>query len=125
MRMRTSGVANDLIQQSLLGDAIDAGPVAVFVADEDQRYLAVNDYACRLLGYSREELLALTVTEVAVNPSAPEDYARMLSQGRHVGRTLLRCKDGTELEMAFRAGETTVGGMDVYVGVCWPLDGAD
>jgi hypothetical protein len=40
-----------------------------------------------------------------------------------VGMTILRRKDGTELPMNFRASQTTVGGMDVYVGVCWPVAG--
>lgn len=120
MRVST-GVAHDLIQQNLLGDAIDPGPVAVFVADEDQRYLAVNRYACDVLGYTRAELLGLLVTDVAVNAGAPEDYEHMLRSGSHVGLTILRRKDGIEIPMNFRASLTTVGGMSVYVGVCWPV----
>jgi PAS domain S-box-containing protein len=116
-----NGVAHDLIQQNLLGDAIDEGPVAVFVADENRRYLAVNETACRLLGYTREELLALEVTDVAVNREADEDYEHMVRTGAHVGLSILRRKDGTELPMNFRASHTRVGGMDVYVGVCWPV----
>ena len=117
----SSGVAHDLIQQSLLGDAVDEGPVAVFVADEDRRYLAVNRYACMLLGYTREELLGLTVTDVAVNTGAAEDYDQMMREGGHAGLAILRRKDGSELPMNFRAAEATVGGMAVYVGVCWPV----
>ena len=70
-----SGVSHELVQKSLVGEAIEGGPVAVFVADADQRYVAVNAYACRLLGYTREELLGLRVTEVAVNDGAGDDYA--------------------------------------------------
>jgi PAS domain S-box-containing protein len=121
--MRTNGVANELVQQNLLGDAIDPGPVAVFVADDDGRYLAVNEYACALLGYTRAELLELGVTDVAVNQGAADDYERMKRDGTHVGLTILRRKDGAELPMSFRAAETTVGGMAVYVGVCWPVAG--
>lgn len=121
--MRATGVSHDLIQQNLLGDAIDPGPVAVFVADEEQRYLAVNEYACELLGYTRAELLELDVTDVAVNPGASGDYEQMIRDGSHVGLTILRRKDGSEVPMNFRAAETTVGGMAVYVGVCWPVAG--
>ena len=52
-------VAEPLVQAGLLGEAIDRAPDAVLVADESMRYLAVNQAACRLLGYTREELLAL------------------------------------------------------------------
>jgi PAS domain S-box-containing protein len=118
-----TGVAHDLIQQNLLGDAIDDGPVAIFVADENHRYLAVNVYACELLGYAREELLELRVTDVAVNAGAADDYDEMMRTGSHVGLTILRRKDGVELPMNFRASQATVGGMAVYVGVCWPVAG--
>ena len=118
----TAAVAHDLVQKSLVGEALDTGPVAVFVADDDGKYLAVNAYACELLGYDREELLALRVTDVAVNEGAAADYAAMQRQGRHGGTTTLRHKDGSEVEMQVRACETTVGGMRVYAGVCWPVD---
>ncbi len=117
-----SAVAHELIQKSLVGEAIDTGPVAVFVADEDGRYLAVNAYACELLGYSREELLELKVTAVAVNPEATEDYGEMQRSGSSTGLTTLRRKDGAEIPMLFRASQTTVGGMPLFVGICWPVD---
>ena len=82
----------------------------------------MNAFACDLLGYEREELLALRVTDVAVNEGAAADYEAMQRTGRRIGTTLLRRKDGTELEMHFRASETTVGGMPLYIGVCWPVD---
>ena len=119
----SAAVAHDLVQKSLIGEALDAGPVAVFVADDDGKYLAVNAYACELLGYDREELLALRVADVAVNEGAAEDFEAMRRQGSRTGVAVLRRKDGAELSMHFRAGQTTVGGMALYIGVCWPVDG--
>ena len=95
--------------------------MAVFVADDDGRYLAVNAYACELLGYERDELLELRVTDVAVNDGAADDYGEMQRSGSHAGLTILRHKDGREMPMNFRASRTQVGGMDLFVGVCWPL----
>ena len=46
----------------------------VFVADENQRYVAVSRAACELLGYTREELLALRVGDVARYPEAEAEY---------------------------------------------------
>jgi PAS domain S-box-containing protein len=120
----SAAVAHDLVQKSLVGEALDTGPVAVFVAADDGTYLAVNAYACDVLGYDREELLALRVTDVAVNASAAADFEAMQRQGSRTGTTTLRSKDGRDLSMHFRAGRTTVGGMPVYVGVCWPVDEA-
>jgi len=124
MCLVSAAVAHDLVQKSLVGDALDGGPVAVFVADDDGKYLAVNAYACELLGYEREELLALHVSAVAVNEGAEADYETMRRTGEHTGAVVLRAKDGRELPMHYRAGKTTVGGMPLYIGVCWPVDDA-
>ena len=120
----SAAVAHDLVQKSLIGEALDYGPVAVFVADEDGKYLAVSTYACEMLGYDREELLALRVRDVAGNEEAAADFEQMKRDGIHTGVTVLRCKDGSDLTMHFRAGETTVGGMQLYIGVCWPVESA-
>jgi PAS domain-containing protein len=100
-------VAEPLIQASLLGEALDNGPVAVFVFDEDMRYVAANADLCALLGYARDELLLLRVSdEVLVNGT---------------GRRLawLRRKDGGAVELEYAARETTIAGMMVYVAVGW------
>lgn len=118
----TRPVAHEVIQKSLVGEAIDGGPVAVFVADHDQKYIAVNDYACRLLGYTRSQLLSLSVTDVAVNEEADADYEEMMRRGRETGRALLRAKDGSDVPVWFRASSTTVGGLELFVGICWPVE---
>jgi PAS domain S-box-containing protein len=117
-----SPVTHELVQKSLVGEALEHGPVAVFVADDDGRYLAVNAYACDLLGYTRSQLLDLRVPDVAVDPDAQANYAAMKRTGSHTGTTRLRHSDGSEIEMHFRASQTTVGGMLVYIGTCWPAD---
>ena len=43
-------VSSPLVQIALLGEAVDGAPVAIFVADENGRYAAVNRHACELLG---------------------------------------------------------------------------
>ena len=75
------------LQRTLLGEAIDEAPVLVFVADDEGRYVAVNRQACETLGYSRRDLLGMTVPEVAVAPEAPELYETMLREGRLEGTT--------------------------------------
>ena len=67
-----------LIQVGLLGEAIDRGPVGVLVADENMRYIAANQFACVLLGYTRAELLELRVTDVAPAPESPDRYTHMI-----------------------------------------------
>lgn len=114
------GVHEPLVQISLVGEAIEHGPIAVFVFDDDLRYVAVNEYACRLLGYSREELLALRAGALSTSPRALGEYTEVVRGQRDEGRTEVRRKDGTTLSLRFRACETRVAGLPFYVGVAWP-----
>jgi PAS domain S-box-containing protein len=107
-------VADSLIQTSLLGEAVENGPTAVFVADEDGNYVAVNRAACDLLGYSREELLELSVEDLAENGGR---FAEMRENGHLTGASELIRKDGTKVMFTYVAGKTVVAGMSVYVSV--------
>lgn len=115
-------VAQPLIQASLIGEAIDGGPVLIFVADEEMRYVAVNDYACGALGYGREELLSLAVPDVAADSDAGDQFTRFVRDGEMAGTTTLRRKDGSELRFAYRAKPTSVAGMTLYVSAGWLVD---
>ena len=109
------GVSEPLIQTSLLGEAVENGPVAVLVADERGRYVAVNQAACRLLGYSREELLTMRIADIARYAEAPTEWAAMERHGSHTGVASITCKDGSAVEFAYVAGATIVAGMPVFV----------
>jgi PAS domain S-box-containing protein len=112
-----TGVSEPLIQASLLGEAIENGPTAVFVADEHGKYVAVNQAACVMLGYSRQELLDLRVADVALYSEAGEEWSEMRQAGTRVGTSSLTRKDGAIVEFSYVAGETTVAGMPVFVSV--------
>ena len=114
-------VAQPLVQTSLLGEAIDTGPVLVLVADDDMRFVAVNRAACEALGYAREELLAMRVTDLAQYPEASGEYAEMMAAGERVGRSRLVRKDGSELEIEYRACRTKAAQMTFYVCVGFPV----
>ena len=109
--------AEALIQTALLGEAVDAGPALVFVADEEMKYIAVNRRACEVLGYTRDELLRLRVNEVAKTPDAPQAYDEMLARGFRHGTTFLTCKSGETVEFAYQARKTTVAGLLLYISI--------
>jgi PAS domain S-box-containing protein len=111
------GVSEPLIQASLLGEAIEHAPVAVFVADELGNYVAVNQAACLLLGYERDELLKLRVVDVARYTAAAVEWNEMRRSGTRVGTSLLTRKDGSLVDFSYAAGATTVAGMPVFVSV--------
>jgi PAS domain S-box-containing protein len=112
-------VAQPLVQASLIGEAIDRGPALVLVADEDMGYVAVNQHACDVLGYTREELLGLKVTDVARYRSAATDYRAMVAKGQSSGQPTLTRKDGSKVKVVIRAQATTLAGMTLYVAVGW------
>jgi PAS domain S-box-containing protein len=109
--------AEALIQTALLGEAIESGPALVFVADEEMRYIAVNQFACEALGYTRDELLALQVPDVAQGPSTPAQYDEMLVRGIRHGTATLTRKDGSTVEFSYRAAKTTVAGLGFFVSI--------
>ncbi len=118
-------LAQPLVQQFLLYDALDEGPSLIFVADEQMKYVAVNTTACRTLGYTRQELLALGVPDVAVAPEASEIYQDMLwARNGQRGVTPIRTKDGRVLSLAYNAGEVRVAGLPYWVSIGHVVDGS-
>jgi PAS domain S-box-containing protein len=109
--------AEVLIQTALLGEAVEAGPALVFVADEQMRYIAVNQFACEALGYTRDEMLALSVPDVAREPGAAMEYDEMLARGMRHGTAALTRKDGSTVEFFYRAAKTKVAGLSFFVSI--------
>jgi PAS domain S-box-containing protein len=103
-----------------LGAAIDAAPVCVFVADAGMRYVAVNAYACELLGYTEDELLRMRVSDVATYDEAPQEYSTMVASAYLRGSSRIRCKDGEELALRYVAGEVELDGRTLYVSIGAP-----
>ncbi len=101
----------------VLAAAVDAAPVCVFVADGEMRYLAVNTYACELLGYAESELLQMHVSDIATYDEAPQEYSELVESAYRRGVSRLRCKDGEELLLNYVAGELEIEGETVYVSV--------
>ena len=104
----------------LLGEAVEHAPVAILVADEEMRYIAANSTACELLGYTREEILQLRVTDVARYPEAEGEFEAMMAAGKGEGRTTVVCNDGSKRNLRYRSSETSIAGLTYYVGVLWP-----
>ena len=89
-----------------LRSLIELAPDGIFVADADGRYTFVNEAGCRMLGFSREEIVGKTIPDLL----PPQDAARlersrqeMLRGGSHTDEWSLRRKDGTWLPVEVSA----------------------
>jgi PAS domain S-box-containing protein len=116
----------DLVQETLLGEALEHGPIAAIVLDEEGRYLAANRLACRLSGYTREELLAGGAAALVFDRARLKTAMELMASGDlHSGTAVLKRKDGTALACEYRVGETRSGGMPFFVVVFWEQSEAD
>jgi PAS domain S-box-containing protein len=90
----------------------DEAADGVFVADAAGRYIAVNDRGCELTGYTREELLAMRLTDLV----DPDDLRGQplrtaeLSRGKPLlSERVIRCKDGARLSVEISGRQLSDG----------------
>jgi diguanylate cyclase (GGDEF)-like protein/PAS domain S-box-containing protein len=80
---------------------------------EPTRFVAVNDSACRLLGYTREELLGLTPRAIDA-PATPGQLRRVMERLLHEDRIVYesarKTRDGQEVPVEVSASLTEVDG---------------
>jgi PAS domain S-box-containing protein len=111
-----------LLQLSLLGEAIDcADEVAVFVWNDDRRYVAVNEAACRLVGVDRQRLIGMTVGDLTVDGAA-EVMARVRASRSIAGTSSFTRPDGEVVELTWTTAHTRVAGLPYMVSVCRRVD---
>jgi PAS domain S-box-containing protein len=113
-----------ILHQALLGEALMGAGSAVFASDDVGRYLAVNDGAVRLLGYTREEFAALNARDVSERTEEElAEVMAMLRRERSVEHTArLRRKDGVVGEIDYVGLQSAIGGLQVIVTVTAPIN---
>jgi PAS domain S-box-containing protein len=88
-----------------------------WVVDTRGRFLEVNDAYCRLTGYSRQELLSMSVPDVEAL-ERPEDTAkhiqRVIQTGADRFETRHRCKDGRVLDLEVSVNYSSSDGGRMY-----------
>ena len=98
---------------------------ALFVHDENGRFVDCNSQACHLLGYSREELLSLSVRDISCNILCEEERAQKRREGGTLWDRAMtgepgvfvvsqeeenQRKDGTTFPVEVRVGSVDYGG---------------
>jgi len=89
-----------------------------WIADIQGRFLDVNDAYCRLIGYSRDELLNMRIPDVEA-VERPEETAQRIQRIMETGgdrfETRHRCKDGRIIDIEVSVNYTEVGGGRLFV----------
>lgn len=100
---------NDIILVLGFTDSGEVGPIC-----------ETNDVACSLLGYSREELLSMTVNDITLAEYIERQYDvhRLLAwEGRAVYESAYRSGDGREIPVEVRAQRVELGGRPIVLSV--------
>ena len=72
LRIEISGHKRDEQQLLMLNCALNRMRESVYLIDRHLQFIYVNDEACRSLGYSREELLGMTLYDIDPDASVEE-----------------------------------------------------
>src|SRR5947209_3321072 len=80
---------------------VNRAPEAAYLIDEQGRFCFVNDEACRLSGYSRQELLNLGITDLDQDLSA-QDWSGFWSEITRRGTFLYESLHRTKLGEVLR-----------------------
>jgi PAS domain S-box-containing protein len=89
-----------------------------WIVDMQGRFLDVNDTYGRAIGYSRDELLTMSISDVEAE-ERPEETARRIQKIMEVGgdrfETRHKCKDGRIIDVEVSANYMEIGGGRMFV----------
>jgi PAS domain S-box-containing protein len=89
---------------------LESSPVSVFVANQEGKYEYLNTASCKLLGYSSEELLKMTVQQVVPQEDIHKQRFSQLMEKGHVAEEMrLRRKNGTIVDVFLSASKLPDG----------------
>lgn len=111
-----------LVDATMIGEAVESLPLAIFVSDSSLNYLAVNAAAAELVGVSRAELLRRRVPDVVAQPHGELQQAAFEaeSHGLRAGEAAIRREDGTRVEVTYATMSTRIGTLPVLVSFVRP-----
>jgi PAS domain S-box-containing protein len=99
---------------ALFDHALDA----MLLADDNGYYIEANSAACRLLGYTRNELRLLAmpdITPISKRPRASEIWQALMSVGKSSGEFTLLHKDDTLIQVEYHAVSNVVPAVHLLV----------
>lgn len=95
---------------------MDRASDAIFWTASDARFLYVNEAACRMLGYSRDELLSMSVPDIDPNYQAnawPTHWTELRQSGSMIFESHHRAKDGRVYPTEVSANYLNFNGLEI------------
>ena len=102
IRERTADLTKE---RDLAKRYIEDAPVGIFIADADGRHIDVNPAGCQLVGFTHEELMGMTVDDLAPSGNQPDHLNRFAKYMQHGGvncELSLWKKDGKEILVSLK-----------------------
>jgi len=104
--------------------SIDRSGDLIFWLEEDGRFIYVNDAACSLLGFCRDELVGMRVPDISpeLSPAAWEEAWRNITQQKSgIIRTVHRTRTGDEIPVEIRGTMVMIGDRPVVCAIARDL----
>ncbi len=96
---------------------VESSPVAFFIINPESKYVEVNDAACRLVGYSKEELLEKTASNLVFEediPLARKHHSKLKETGKSVTEFRLKRKDRQPVYVILNATQLPDGNLMAF-----------
>jgi PAS domain S-box-containing protein len=109
-----------IVQGTLFGEAALTAELATLLADEDGQYIAVNDEAVRLTGYTRSELTGYRMGSLGADEQSRAIFQQINRRKKLQGRKLIKLRDGELLQCRYWAIPAQVTKIPYFLLFLWP-----
>lgn len=97
---------------------VQKAPIGIFEISEQGEYVDVNEAACEMTGYSENELMNMSVADLALEQNDPDDlvsFIQVKEKGKVRTEDQIRRKDGRTIDVILEAVEIDEGRVVAYV----------
>lgn len=109
-----------VVQGTLFGEAALTAEIAALLADEEGQYIAVNDEAVRLTGYTRSELTGYRMGSLGADEQSRAIYQQINRRKKLQGRKLVKRREGDVLQCRYWAIPAQVAKIPYVLLFLWP-----